>query len=263
MYVFLFDNFDQTKLSFLFLFCFWICVHVYNLKERLLYGGKTRDPHISSWSLLSMPLYFLSVSLPFIYLFFFHISSFELFCFCWIGSCFLHGIWLFYVFSLWVFWIFSVRLSLRKNPVLRDRLFTIVLAGAFAHGFYLVYPFQISYVSCVTVQSDSAFLLLIDCIVNVLITIAALHRICCVAYENWRLLFSLLFIIILLWLPGCQITTTLLLFHDLGQARNKIYETKHRYKWSYFYSWFKNFAFVVFLNFLPCVSWVLGSWHND
>ena len=71
MYVFLFDNFDQTKLSFLFLFCFWICVHVYNLKERLLYGGKTRDPHISSWSLLSMPLYFLSVSLPFIYFFFF------------------------------------------------------------------------------------------------------------------------------------------------------------------------------------------------
>uniref|UniRef100_A0A7N2L0U0 Uncharacterized protein n=1 Tax=Quercus lobata TaxID=97700 RepID=A0A7N2L0U0_QUELO len=31
-----------------------------------------------------------------------------------------------------------IRLSLRKNPVLRDRLFTIVLAGAFAHGFYLV-----------------------------------------------------------------------------------------------------------------------------
>ncbi|KAL0013844.1 hypothetical protein SO802_000913 [Lithocarpus litseifolius] len=129
-----------------------------------------------------------------------------------------------------------IRLSLRKNPVLRDRLFTIVLAGAFAHGFYLVYPFQISYPSCVTVQSDSAFLLLIDCVVNVLITIAALHRICCVAYENWRLLFSFSFIIILLWLPGCQITTTLLLFHDLGQARNKIYETKHSYKWSYFYS---------------------------
>ncbi|GMN70092.1 hypothetical protein TIFTF001_039138 [Ficus carica] len=31
-----------------------------------------------------------------------------------------------------------IRLSLRKNPVLRDRLFTAVLAGAFAHGFYLV-----------------------------------------------------------------------------------------------------------------------------
>ncbi|MBA0877983.1 hypothetical protein Goshw_015435 [Gossypium schwendimanii] len=27
-----------------------------------------------------------------------------------------------------------IRLSLRKNPVLRDRLFTIVLAGAFIHG---------------------------------------------------------------------------------------------------------------------------------
>ncbi|GMI97684.1 hypothetical protein like AT1G68680 [Hibiscus trionum] len=31
-----------------------------------------------------------------------------------------------------------IRLSLRKNPVLRDRLFTIVLAGAFVHGSYLV-----------------------------------------------------------------------------------------------------------------------------
>ncbi|KAK3436671.1 hypothetical protein EUGRSUZ_C01298 [Eucalyptus grandis] len=34
-----------------------------------------------------------------------------------------------------------IRLSLRRNPVVRDRLFTLVLAGAFAHGFYLVYPF--------------------------------------------------------------------------------------------------------------------------
>ncbi|CAK9143422.1 unnamed protein product [Ilex paraguariensis] len=31
-----------------------------------------------------------------------------------------------------------IRLSLRHKPVLRDRLFTAVLAGAFAHGFYLV-----------------------------------------------------------------------------------------------------------------------------
>ncbi|KAI9191574.1 hypothetical protein LWI29_019387 [Acer saccharum] len=31
-----------------------------------------------------------------------------------------------------------IRLSLRRNPVVRDRLFTAVLAGAFAHGFYLV-----------------------------------------------------------------------------------------------------------------------------
>ncbi|BBH08454.1 hypothetical protein Prudu_020653, partial [Prunus dulcis] len=30
-----------------------------------------------------------------------------------------------------------IRLSLRKNPVVRDRLFTAVLVGAFAHGFYL------------------------------------------------------------------------------------------------------------------------------
>ncbi|KAI5665215.1 hypothetical protein M9H77_24538 [Catharanthus roseus] len=33
-----------------------------------------------------------------------------------------------------------IRLSLRHRPVLRDRLFTAVLVGAFAHGFYLVYP---------------------------------------------------------------------------------------------------------------------------
>ncbi|XP_057766510.1 uncharacterized protein LOC130986973 [Salvia miltiorrhiza] len=31
-----------------------------------------------------------------------------------------------------------IRLSLRHKPVLRDRLFTAVLAGAFAHGMYLV-----------------------------------------------------------------------------------------------------------------------------
>ncbi|KAL0700858.1 hypothetical protein Bca4012_056980 [Brassica carinata] len=31
-----------------------------------------------------------------------------------------------------------IRLSLRHQPVLRDRLFGLVLAGAFAHGFYLV-----------------------------------------------------------------------------------------------------------------------------
>ncbi|KAL6974292.1 hypothetical protein U1Q18_028473 [Sarracenia purpurea var. burkii] len=31
-----------------------------------------------------------------------------------------------------------IRIQLRRNPVLRDRLFTVVLAGAFAHGFYLV-----------------------------------------------------------------------------------------------------------------------------
>ncbi|XP_050217737.1 uncharacterized protein LOC126668586 isoform X2 [Mercurialis annua] len=31
-----------------------------------------------------------------------------------------------------------IRISLRRNPVLRDRLFTAVLAGALAHGFYLI-----------------------------------------------------------------------------------------------------------------------------
>ncbi|KAL4274726.1 hypothetical protein AHAS_Ahas20G0036000 [Arachis hypogaea] len=41
-----------------------------------------------------------------------------------------------------------IRLSLRHRPVLRDRLFTAVLAGAFAHGFYLVYPFSIRLLHC-------------------------------------------------------------------------------------------------------------------
>ncbi|KAJ6376975.1 hypothetical protein OIU76_026017 [Salix suchowensis] len=31
-----------------------------------------------------------------------------------------------------------IRLTLRKNPVVRDRLFTAVLVGAFAHGMYLI-----------------------------------------------------------------------------------------------------------------------------
>ncbi|OAY77582.1 hypothetical protein ACMD2_07308, partial [Ananas comosus] len=33
-----------------------------------------------------------------------------------------------------------IRIGLRHNPVVRDRLFFGVLAGAFAHGAYLVYP---------------------------------------------------------------------------------------------------------------------------
>ncbi|CAA0814252.1 Unknown protein [Striga hermonthica] len=31
-----------------------------------------------------------------------------------------------------------IRITLRHRPVLRDRVFTGVLAGAFVHGFYLV-----------------------------------------------------------------------------------------------------------------------------
>ncbi|KAM5585112.1 hypothetical protein ABKV19_004489 [Rosa sericea] len=31
-----------------------------------------------------------------------------------------------------------IRLTMRKNPVVRDCLFTAVLVGAFAHGSYLV-----------------------------------------------------------------------------------------------------------------------------
>ncbi|XP_011622421.1 uncharacterized protein LOC105420458 [Amborella trichopoda] len=31
-----------------------------------------------------------------------------------------------------------IRIGFRRNPVLRDRLFTAVLAGGFLHGFYLV-----------------------------------------------------------------------------------------------------------------------------
>ncbi|CAN6441972.1 unnamed protein product [Victoria cruziana] len=34
-----------------------------------------------------------------------------------------------------------IRIGLRRNPVVRDRLFTAVLAGGFLHGSYLVYPF--------------------------------------------------------------------------------------------------------------------------
>ncbi|RZB70684.1 hypothetical protein D0Y65_035590, partial [Glycine soja] len=36
-----------------------------------------------------------------------------------------------------------IRLSLRHKPILRDCLFTTVLVGAFAHGFYLMYPFLV------------------------------------------------------------------------------------------------------------------------
>ncbi|GLJ36157.1 hypothetical protein SUGI_0725440 [Cryptomeria japonica] len=31
-----------------------------------------------------------------------------------------------------------IKITLKKRPVLRDRLFTAVLGGAFLHGFYLV-----------------------------------------------------------------------------------------------------------------------------
>ena len=41
--------------------------------------------------------------------------------------------------------VLKVRITLRRNPVLRDRLFYGVLAGAFAHGTYLVYPFHYSF----------------------------------------------------------------------------------------------------------------------
>lgn len=41
-----------------------------------------------------------------------------------------------------------------------------MLAGAFAHGLYLVYPLQFTYLVCVTMLSDSEFLLLIDHVVN-------------------------------------------------------------------------------------------------
>ena len=54
-----------------------------------------------------------------------------------------------------LFLIFSVRLTLRKNPVVRDRLFTAVLVGAFAHGFYLVYPFCFSFSSIMQFDSSA------------------------------------------------------------------------------------------------------------
>ncbi|KAK9697779.1 hypothetical protein RND81_08G060900 [Saponaria officinalis] len=37
-----------------------------------------------------------------------------------------------------------IRITLKHKPVLRDRLFFGVLAGAFIHGTYLVYPFSVS-----------------------------------------------------------------------------------------------------------------------
>ncbi|KAJ6769634.1 hypothetical protein OIU79_020481 [Salix purpurea] len=48
-----------------------------------------------------------------------------------------------------------IRLTLRKNPVVRDRLFTAVLVGAFAHGFYLVYPFCFSCSSIMQFDSSA------------------------------------------------------------------------------------------------------------
>ncbi|KAG6431676.1 hypothetical protein SASPL_109758 [Salvia splendens] len=44
-----------------------------------------------------------------------------------------------------------IRISLRHKPVLRDRLFTVALAGAFAHGLYLVYPLMMSLCVCICV----------------------------------------------------------------------------------------------------------------
>ncbi|KAL3830003.1 hypothetical protein ACJIZ3_018805 [Penstemon smallii] len=41
-----------------------------------------------------------------------------------------------------------IRISLRHKPVLRDRLFTAAMAGAFAHGLYLVYPFFYISIEC-------------------------------------------------------------------------------------------------------------------
>jgi hypothetical protein len=47
-------------------------------------------------------------------------------------------------------------LSLRHKPVLRDRLFTAVLAGAFAHGFYLMYPFLQFLYACIICSTNSS-----------------------------------------------------------------------------------------------------------
>ncbi|KAB1209018.1 hypothetical protein CJ030_MR6G010465 [Morella rubra] len=38
-----------------------------------------------------------------------------------------------------------IRITLKKNPVMRDRLFTLVLAGGFAHGLYLVSSVSVFY----------------------------------------------------------------------------------------------------------------------
>ncbi|KAK4765723.1 hypothetical protein SAY86_026813 [Trapa natans] len=54
-----------------------------------------------------------------------------------------------------------IRISLRKNPAVRDRLFTLVLAGAFAHGFYLAKEFQGLY---------SALILMLSCTEQIYMT---------------------------------------------------------------------------------------------
>uniref|UniRef100_A9U4N5 Predicted protein n=1 Tax=Physcomitrium patens TaxID=3218 RepID=A9U4N5_PHYPA len=39
-----------------------------------------------------------------------------------------------------------IRISLKKQPILRDRVFGVVLAAALIHGGYLVYPPCTSYI---------------------------------------------------------------------------------------------------------------------
>ncbi|KAF9606377.1 hypothetical protein IFM89_025066 [Coptis chinensis] len=38
-----------------------------------------------------------------------------------------------------------IRIAFRRNPVVRDRLFTAVLAGGLFHGFYLIRNFMLSH----------------------------------------------------------------------------------------------------------------------
>lgn len=67
------------------------------------------------------------------------VSKFFFHCQC-LMFLFYLGDWRLAIFFTPVPYLFLVRIALRKNPVLRDRLFYGVLAGAFAHGLYLVYP---------------------------------------------------------------------------------------------------------------------------
>lgn len=120
--------FIPVNLHFLILFM-WNSLIFWCWKGRLF--PRSNQPHSSSWFLSFMPLLFLSVSLIYWGSLFFRALS----------DYFPSGFCSNEILNLWDwFFFFPVRIALRKNPVVRDRLFTAVLAGAFAHGFYLVYP---------------------------------------------------------------------------------------------------------------------------
>lgn len=110
---------------FLCAFFFWFC-----LRGDVAWKHKRGPPFALFVPLIYAPILPISK---------FFIINFQ--CSCFICH-FFSLIWrFFYSGVVWFFiFYFSVRITLRKNPVLRDRLFYGVLAGAFGHGLYLMYP---------------------------------------------------------------------------------------------------------------------------